>query len=294
MVLMMRPRWWISLLCVCGLMHVGHQSSPDAQNGNWCFFKYYIKNIVLIKALNYHSQAFVCFCVIASASSWFPSKIFILPVAASCYQRKNGPVDISDGGVYDERASVSRTEGQTGNDICVFLSVQETPCRAWRLFVMQAGLWERRTRCLSACSTAGTTTARSQRMSSAPGWKPAPAPARYTVFCCPDGEECLHGGCVCVCCSLLPACLCLFLLLYPCSQRVKLIISQLQAKQQKLETIKPLWLDCAGSLQCGSSLCLSMDIQYLAYWFVNKCFSIHTVHLGNCRTCFSHLANQDN
>ncbi|KAJ4931540.1 hypothetical protein JOQ06_025835 [Pogonophryne albipinna] len=34
MVLMMRPRWWISLLCVCGLMHVGHQSSPDAQNGD--------------------------------------------------------------------------------------------------------------------------------------------------------------------------------------------------------------------------------------------------------------------
>uniref|UniRef100_A0A8C2Z775 ADAM metallopeptidase domain 22 n=1 Tax=Cyclopterus lumpus TaxID=8103 RepID=A0A8C2Z775_CYCLU len=24
---MMRPRWWISLLCVCGLMHVGHQSN---------------------------------------------------------------------------------------------------------------------------------------------------------------------------------------------------------------------------------------------------------------------------
>ncbi|KAI4785225.1 hypothetical protein KUCAC02_037890, partial [Chaenocephalus aceratus] len=34
MVLMMRPRWWISLLCVCGLMHVGHQTSPDAQNGD--------------------------------------------------------------------------------------------------------------------------------------------------------------------------------------------------------------------------------------------------------------------
>uniref|UniRef100_A0A8C4GXV7 ADAM metallopeptidase domain 22 n=1 Tax=Dicentrarchus labrax TaxID=13489 RepID=A0A8C4GXV7_DICLA len=24
---MMRPRWWISLLCVCGLMHVGHQNA---------------------------------------------------------------------------------------------------------------------------------------------------------------------------------------------------------------------------------------------------------------------------
>ncbi|XP_035813041.2 disintegrin and metalloproteinase domain-containing protein 22 isoform X3 [Amphiprion ocellaris] len=34
MMLMMRPRWWISLLCVCGLMHVGHQSSPDATNGD--------------------------------------------------------------------------------------------------------------------------------------------------------------------------------------------------------------------------------------------------------------------
>ncbi|KAK5862305.1 hypothetical protein PBY51_017715 [Eleginops maclovinus] len=34
MELMMRPRWWISLLCVCGLMHVGHQSRPNAQNGD--------------------------------------------------------------------------------------------------------------------------------------------------------------------------------------------------------------------------------------------------------------------
>ncbi|MEQ2302312.1 hypothetical protein AMECASPLE_005549, partial [Ameca splendens] len=25
--------WWISLLCVCGLMHVGHQSILDAPNG---------------------------------------------------------------------------------------------------------------------------------------------------------------------------------------------------------------------------------------------------------------------
>ncbi|TNN75718.1 Disintegrin and metalloproteinase domain-containing protein 22 [Liparis tanakae] len=32
--LMMRPRWWISLLCVCGLMHVGHQSSTNAQKGD--------------------------------------------------------------------------------------------------------------------------------------------------------------------------------------------------------------------------------------------------------------------
>ncbi|XP_029359411.1 disintegrin and metalloproteinase domain-containing protein 22 isoform X3 [Echeneis naucrates] len=29
MMLKMSPRWWISLLCVCGLIHVGHQSSPD-------------------------------------------------------------------------------------------------------------------------------------------------------------------------------------------------------------------------------------------------------------------------
>uniref|UniRef100_A0A8D3DVX6 ADAM metallopeptidase domain 22 n=1 Tax=Scophthalmus maximus TaxID=52904 RepID=A0A8D3DVX6_SCOMX len=28
--LMMSPRWWLSLLCVHGLMHVGHQSSPNA------------------------------------------------------------------------------------------------------------------------------------------------------------------------------------------------------------------------------------------------------------------------
>ncbi|KAM9310193.1 disintegrin and metalloproteinase domain-containing protein 22 [Pholidichthys leucotaenia] len=30
----MRPRWWISLLCVCGLMHVGHQSSLNPPNGD--------------------------------------------------------------------------------------------------------------------------------------------------------------------------------------------------------------------------------------------------------------------
>uniref|UniRef100_A0A4W6BV85 ADAM metallopeptidase domain 22 n=1 Tax=Lates calcarifer TaxID=8187 RepID=A0A4W6BV85_LATCA len=35
MMLMMRPRWWISLLCVCGLMHVGHQRSPTARNGRF-------------------------------------------------------------------------------------------------------------------------------------------------------------------------------------------------------------------------------------------------------------------
>ncbi|KAM9722857.1 disintegrin and metalloproteinase domain-containing protein 22 isoform 2-T2 [Menidia menidia] len=34
MMLAMRPRWWISLLCVYALMHVGHQSSSDAQNGD--------------------------------------------------------------------------------------------------------------------------------------------------------------------------------------------------------------------------------------------------------------------
>lgn len=33
MVLMMRRRWWISLLYVCGLMRVGHQSSPVARKG---------------------------------------------------------------------------------------------------------------------------------------------------------------------------------------------------------------------------------------------------------------------
>ncbi|XP_041845021.1 disintegrin and metalloproteinase domain-containing protein 22 isoform X1 [Melanotaenia boesemani] len=30
----MSSRWWISLLCVYALMHVGHQSSPDPQNGD--------------------------------------------------------------------------------------------------------------------------------------------------------------------------------------------------------------------------------------------------------------------
>ncbi|AWO96604.1 putative disintegrin and metalloproteinase domain-containing protein 22 [Scophthalmus maximus] len=32
--LMMSPRWWLSLLCVHGLMHVGHQSSPNARHGD--------------------------------------------------------------------------------------------------------------------------------------------------------------------------------------------------------------------------------------------------------------------
>ncbi len=94
------------------------------------------------------------------------------------------------------------TEGRAGSEIRVFLSVQETPCRAWRLFVMLAGLSGRRTPCLSACSTAGTTTARSHRTSSAPGLKSAPAPHRYAVFSGLSGwrkkerEDCLHAGCV--------------------------------------------------------------------------------------------------
>uniref|UniRef100_A0A7N6BBV1 ADAM metallopeptidase domain 22 n=1 Tax=Anabas testudineus TaxID=64144 RepID=A0A7N6BBV1_ANATE len=33
--LMMHPRWWISLLCVYGLMHVGHQSSPNTRNARF-------------------------------------------------------------------------------------------------------------------------------------------------------------------------------------------------------------------------------------------------------------------
>nr|XP_057940090.1 disintegrin and metalloproteinase domain-containing protein 22 isoform X6 [Doryrhamphus excisus] len=33
MMMMMRSPWWISLLCVCGLMHVGHQSNPQLLNG---------------------------------------------------------------------------------------------------------------------------------------------------------------------------------------------------------------------------------------------------------------------
>ncbi|XP_054638184.1 disintegrin and metalloproteinase domain-containing protein 22 isoform X2 [Dunckerocampus dactyliophorus] len=32
MMMMMRSPWWISLLCVCGLMHVGHQSNPQFLN----------------------------------------------------------------------------------------------------------------------------------------------------------------------------------------------------------------------------------------------------------------------
>ncbi|XP_061675109.1 disintegrin and metalloproteinase domain-containing protein 22 isoform X2 [Syngnathoides biaculeatus] len=31
--MMMRAPWWISLLCVCGLMHAGHQSTPHSPNG---------------------------------------------------------------------------------------------------------------------------------------------------------------------------------------------------------------------------------------------------------------------
>ncbi|XP_057689932.1 disintegrin and metalloproteinase domain-containing protein 22 isoform X2 [Corythoichthys intestinalis] len=32
--MMIRTPWWISLLCVCGLMHVGHQSNPHSFNGD--------------------------------------------------------------------------------------------------------------------------------------------------------------------------------------------------------------------------------------------------------------------
>ncbi|XP_037130121.1 disintegrin and metalloproteinase domain-containing protein 22 isoform X4 [Syngnathus acus] len=32
--MMMRAPWWISLLCVCGLMQVGHQSNPHSLNGD--------------------------------------------------------------------------------------------------------------------------------------------------------------------------------------------------------------------------------------------------------------------
>ncbi|XP_019747640.1 disintegrin and metalloproteinase domain-containing protein 22 isoform X1 [Hippocampus comes] len=34
MMMMLRAPWWISLLCLCGLMHVGHQSNPHSLNGD--------------------------------------------------------------------------------------------------------------------------------------------------------------------------------------------------------------------------------------------------------------------
>lgn len=53
-VMMLRMPWWISLLCVCGLMHVGHQSSLDASNGNrdcfwyyFCIYKYIIPPLLI-------------------------------------------------------------------------------------------------------------------------------------------------------------------------------------------------------------------------------------------------------
>lgn len=45
---------------------------------------------------------------------------------------------------------------------------------------MRAGSWGRRTRCLSGLCTAAKTTARLPTMSSAPGWRPASTPRRYT------------------------------------------------------------------------------------------------------------------
>lgn len=64
---------------------------------------------------------------------------------------------------------------------------------------MQAGLSGKRTRCLSACSTASTITARSHRMSSAPELKPAPDPHRYKVFfqCCQAVERSVYVEAVC-------------------------------------------------------------------------------------------------
>lgn len=81
---------------------------------------------------------------------------------------------------------------------------------------MRVGLSGRRTRCLSACSTAGTTTARSHRTSSAPGLKPAPAPTprRYT--------RCFRV--VRVECAIVERCLCVYsCLFYPFNPSLRVL-----------------------------------------------------------------------
>lgn len=123
--------------------------------------------------------------------------------------------------------------------LSISLSVQETPCRAWRLFVMRVGLSGRRTRCLSACSTAGTTTARSHRTSSAPGLKPAPAPTprRYT--------RCFRV--VRVECAIVERCLCVYsCLFYPFNPSLRVLTvgggGSLFSKQgYKKRTLTTFW-----------------------------------------------------
>lgn len=123
--------------------------------------------------------------------------------------------------------------------LSISLSVQETPCRAWRLFVMRVGLSGRRTRCLSACSTAGTTTARSHRTSSAPGLKPAPAPTprRYT--------RCFRV--VRVECAIVERCLCVYsCLFYPFNPSLRVLTvgggESLFSKQgYKKRTLTTFW-----------------------------------------------------
>lgn len=70
---------------------------------------------------------------------------------------------------------------RAGNESGVFLPGQETPRRGGRLFVMRTGWPGRKTRCLSACSTAERTAARSAKTSSAPGWSPV---RRYQRHVC--------------------------------------------------------------------------------------------------------------
>lgn len=92
------------------------------------------------------------------------------PTPDCCYQRKSNP------STFHLSLLIC---AQAGNEVGVY-SVQEMPCRVGRLFAMQKGSWGKRTRCLSGLCTAARTTARLPTMSSAPEWRPALAPHRYT------------------------------------------------------------------------------------------------------------------
>lgn len=128
--------------------------------------------------------------------------------------------------------------------------LQETPCRAWKLCVMQAGSSGRKTRCLSVCSTADTTTARSPMTSSAPGLETAPAPARYT-HC----SACLWATTH----THFPLCLSLRLFVSTSLATIQGNVMRHLASKQHREYLgssrqPPLWSLSAGAIY-GSALC---------------------------------------
>lgn len=145
MMLMMRPRWWISLLCFYGLMRVGHQSSPNAQNGNWCFFRYstnYCRANRTITIIN--RPVFIIF---------YPGLGYLMIytkicIARSCFMLSNeiGPIRISDSSVCDECVSVSPPARRERR---VMKSVFSSLCRR-RFVELEGSSW-----CRQVCREGG-------------------------------------------------------------------------------------------------------------------------------------------